>query len=275
MALLGTMGLALAGAAPAHAGLDGPLSTASDQHCVTDVAHAGGFTLLEPTDRVTVSVEAAGHDPADHWVWLEYSVPGSVNPTKVVGHFDPDRHNVFFTFDIPYPATGSDLVYTSNVIYADGTSFSDHFDDPLLNCTQSPAPQPDFSVWSNFEATSFAQTCGVTRPTIIKGMLIHPGVPYDLVTVNVAAGAPYDWSTVANDTFWTGYWIRGSDPNDPAPTYIPGTTGAFGPIGAPVTVSFTILDPPHTGELNILTSTRSSDGWNRTEPSQSWAAMAC
>ena len=266
VALFASAALGLAAAGPAHAGLDGPLATNYDQHCLTNVEHIGRLTLLEPVDRVTVTVEAVDHDPADQSVRVTYAVPGSVAATTLTGHFDPARHNVSFTFDLGFPPAGGTLTMTSAVTWADGTGFSDQFSRPVLDCSRTPTAK-DVDVWSNFVATTATQTCGTevlhigTTPVVL---------PYDRVSVTVASGAPYGPAFLAGDSFWTDYWITGGSNGDTA--YTSGATGAIGATGTPATVSYTIFFPPTSGELNLLTSVR-DDG--RTFPAHLWVPIAC
>jgi hypothetical protein len=262
LALLAAAALTVTGTGQAHAGLDGPLSAAFDQHCATDLQHFGQWTLFEPVDRVTFTLESLHHVP-DTSVGITYSVPGSIAPTTLTGHFDPNRHNVTFTFDIAFPASGGQLILRDNATWTDGTSFSDSFTSPLLGCSQSPVPQPNTGNWENFVSTSATQTCG----TLFFGT-VH--IPYDRITVTTAAGGPYNPSMVANAPFSTDYWV--TDPQGTPGAYTSGTTGTFGPSGAPTSVSYLILNPPASGELNVLTSVQ-FDG--RTAPAHYWVPIAC
>ncbi len=266
VALFATAALGLAAAGPAHAGLDGPLSTNYDQHCLTNVEHIGKFTLLEPVDRVTVNLEAVDHDPADQSVRVTYSVPGSVGATTLTGHFDPVLHNVDFTFDLGFPPVGGTLAMTAAVTYADGTSFSDQFTSPVLDCGDAPTAK-DIGTWGNFVATTATQTCGTEVLHLGSAPVV---VPYDRVSVTVGSGAPYGPPFLAGDPFWTGYWVTGG--SQPVTAYTPGTTGAISPSGAPAMVTYTIFFPPASGELNLLTSVRDD---TRTFPAHLWLPIAC
>lgn len=266
VALFATAALGLAAAGPAHAGLDGPLATNYDQHCLTNVVHIGSFVLLQPVDRVTVVLEAVDHDPADQSVQVTYAVPGKLAATTLTGHFDPALHNVSFTFDIPFPPAAGTLTLTSAVTWADNTAFSDQFSSPVLGCgTVSTAG--DTSTWNNFVATTATQTCG-TQVLRLGSTAVR--LPYDRVTVTVAQGAPYNASMLAGDSFWTGYWVTGGSQGTTA--YTSGTTGTIGANGAPATVTYTIFFPPASGELNLLTSVRSG---TRTFPAHLWMPIAC
>ena len=266
VALFATAALGLAAAGPAHAGLDGPMGTDYDQHCLTNTEHVGKFTLLEPVDRVTVVLEAAGHDSADQSVRLTYSVPGSVAPTTLTGHFDPDRHSAVFTFDVPFPAADGTLVLASAVTWADGTDFGYQQTSPLLDCGDAPTAK-DTGTWDNYVATTATQTCGTQ---VLQLGSAPVSVPYDRVTVTVASGAPYNPIHLANAPFWTGYWVAGGSQGSTA--YTNGTAGTIGATGAPVTVSYTIYFPPASGELNLLTSVQ---GGIMTYPAHLWVPIAC
>jgi hypothetical protein len=270
-----TVALALAGAGPAQAGLDGPLATNIDQHCVTKFENLGQFTLIVPTDRVTVTVEAVDHAPVDQSVRVTYAVPGSVATTTLTGHFDANRHNVTFTFDLGYPTTGATLQLSSGVTWSDGTTFADQFNEPLLGCTQSPQPAPDLSSWDNFLTSGVTQVCGNLPVRGTTGTGIGSGIglriPYDRVSVTIGTGTVYDPGLfTAGASVWADYWVTGGSPSSVA--YTSGNSGTFPPSGAPITLTFTILAPPASGELNVLTSVRDGD---RTFPAHNWVPIAC
>ncbi|GHE73822.1 hypothetical protein [Streptomyces vinaceus] len=80
-----------------------------EQHRGTDTFRSATTTTTVLVDRVTLALEAFGHDPANSKIAAVYAVPGT-STYGLLGQFDPVRGNV--TFD----CTVDELRSTSPVL---------------------------------------------------------------------------------------------------------------------------------------------------------------
>lgn len=262
-------GAATAAAPAAFAGLDGPLEVNYDQHCVTQsyTAPDGTVDPAAPTDVVTVNVEAVDPPSADTAVIAAYSIPGFSQSASANGHFDTDRHNVTFTFDVPNPPAGQTLDLTALATWADPNTVDGPYSDvsfsPGLLACGAPGAVASTDGWDNFEAASFTQTCTTGTIHLRGGAVVR--LTTDTVTVNATHGAPYGGTDYyVGRPAWAQYSLNGA-------AYEPAATGTFDSTDA-TTMSFSFL-PGTGGDLNLLVSAR--DVFGRTDAAHVWAPVAC
>lgn len=262
--LVGLVGLSSAGASPAFAGLDGPVAANLDQHCGVNSIGSGTTTIAVPVDRVTLNLEAAGHEPAGASIIAVYTVPGTSKYGTLFGQFDPVRANVTFDYTVTSPPAGATLRLDYEVSWTDGTYYTGTQSRPLLHCTLANTTDSEAAYWNNFVEAGVSQRC-TTVDLGVRGR--HAYVRADVVTVNIAHGAPYSADGYAGQPVWADYWI----PNSRG--YTSGASGTFDSTGH-ATVTFQLIAPPTGAELDVLASGRVSFG-GRTFPAHKWVTIAC
>ncbi|MFI6149896.1 hypothetical protein [Streptomyces sp. NPDC051109] len=254
------IGLTAAGASPAFAGLDGPVAATLDQHCGTDTVRSGTTTTTVPVDRVTLNLEAFGHDPANSKIIAVYTIPGTSKYGTLFGQFDPVRGNVTFNYTVDNPPADSTLNLSYEVVWTDGTYYNNTLPQALLHCTlANTSAAVD---WGSYSSTTVFQQC----TTIVRSIGGRPAwVRAEDVTVHLSHD-PFDAPRFAGQRVWTDYWIPGHK------GYTSGASGTADSTGD-VWLTFRLIAPPTGAELDILSSV--SDGPTHTDPAHKWVTINC
>ncbi|WP_037607032.1 hypothetical protein [Streptacidiphilus rugosus] len=262
----GLLAAATALAPAAHAGLDAPMSTQFDQHCVT----LNGV----PTDEITVNVENLGPQSGitSNGVVVAYT---TATPGNVVDHtassgaaFDPTRNNTTFTFAVPNPSAADTLTVRVTGFWNSPTepSATDSFSAPVVNCATAGSPGSAVFAASSwpFSSASATATCGVRFIRIFNGGWIR--IPWETIAVHVGPDFKNTTgSALAGMPVWADYWTDGGSTG-----YTQGATSTFDSNGN-ATLTFTVTPTAGT-ELNLMVSSRSNGVWgNRTFPQHLWA----
>ncbi|MFE0510110.1 hypothetical protein [Streptomyces sp. NPDC058964] len=257
-------GLSAAAASPAFAGLDGPVAANMDQHCAVETIGSGPTTIAIPVDRVTLNLEAAGHDPNDSSITATYSIVGTTKTGTTTGKFDPVKSNVTLTFTVASPPLGAELDVHYQVSWTDGTSYDNTARTALAPCTLANTTAVNTSTWNNYvEVADVSQQCTTVRFNI-NGLPVY--IREDIVTVDVAHGSPYPAGWYAGQAAWADYWIPGHK------GYTSGASGTFDSTGH-ARLTFRLLAPNTGSELDVLASGRESGV--RTFPAHTWTTIAC
>jgi hypothetical protein len=232
---LGVTGIGALVAAPAHAGLDGPMATNIDQHCLIDWHWRG--VVIRKLDWVTVRVESL-HGAGS--AWIDYEIPGVLARTAGPrGTFDPQSRSVAFTFPVRQPAPGSSLVIYAGSVWSDGTTHQNQFTvQPPATCDQVSGNSADSPDWTNFADIGFSQQCRLTSAG-----------PYlrwvNRVTVTLAVGEQYDFQP---GDAWVDYWVSGSGRTD----YSRAAQGHFDPGSRTLTLAFDLAPGHGATELGVV-----------------------
>lgn len=252
------IGLTAAGASPAYAGLDGPVAAYVDQHCGMDTTGSGKTTTTVPVDRVTLNLEAVGHGPADSKITAVYTIPGTSKYGTLFGQFDPTKGNVTFNYTVDNPPAASTLSISYEVVWTDGTYYSNTLTRTLLHCTRDNTSGVDREWWfDDAYATAFQQCTTVgTWPYSIRAVDVTVHISHDLS----------DASRFARQPVWVDYWIPGKK------GYTSGTSGTTDSVGD-AWVTFRLVAPPTGAELDILSSVR--EDTSRTYPVHKWVTIGC
>ncbi|MGW1892427.1 hypothetical protein ACWCP6_19615 [Streptomyces sp. NPDC002004] len=256
------IGLTAAGASPAFAGLDGPVAAYVDQHCGTDTIGSGTRTIAVPVDRLTLNLEAVGHDPADSKITAVYTIPGTSKYGTLFGQFDPVKGNVTFNYTVDSPPADSTLSISYEVVWTDGTYYGNTLTRTLLHCTRDNTSGVDREWWNDNAYTTVFQQCTTInlriggRPVWVRAedMTVH--LSHDSFSAPHFAGQPV----------WADYWIPGQK------GYTSGASGTADSTGD-AWVTFRLIAPPTGAELDILSSVR--DTSPRTYPVHKWVTIAC
>lgn len=261
IASLGVLiGVTATGASPAFAGLDGPVAAYVDQHCGIDTIGSGTTTIAVPVDRLTLNLEAVGHDPANSKITAVYTIPGTSKYGTLFGQFDPVRGNVTLNYTVDYPPADSTLSISYEVVWTDGTYYSNTLTETLLHCTRdntSGAVQ-----WNSHAYTTVFQQCTTVnlriggRPVWVRAEDVTVHLSHDSSDAPGFAGQPV----------WADYWIPGQK------GYTSGASGTADSTGD-AWLTFRLIAPPTGAELNILSSVR--DTSTRTYPVHKWVPIAC
>ncbi|MEU9299601.1 hypothetical protein [Streptomyces sp. NPDC048269] len=254
------VGVTAAGASPAHAGLDGPVAAYVDQHCGTDTIGSGTAAIAVPVDRITLNLEAVGHDPANSEITAVYTIPGTSKYGTLFGRFDPVRGNVAFNYTVDRPPADSTLSLSYEVVWTDGTSYSNTLTHTLLHCTRDNTSGAE-QWYPHAYATVFQQCTSINlriggRPVWVRA---------EDVTVHLSH-YPFDAPRFAGQPVWADYWIPGRK------GYTSGASGAADSSGD-AWLTFRLIAPPTGAELDILSSVR--DTSTRTFPVHKWVTIAC
>ncbi|THA58045.1 hypothetical protein [Streptomyces sp. A1136] len=252
------IGLTAAGASPAYAGLDGPVAAYLDQHCAMDTTGSGGTPTAVPVDRVSLSLEAVTHDPANSKITAVYTIPGTSKYGTLFGRFDPVKGNATFNYTVDNPPADATLSISYEVAWTDGTYYSTTRTGPLLHCTRDNTTGVDRE-WASDDAdiTAFQQCTSVgTGPYSIRA---------EDVTVHISHH-PSDASGFAWQPVWVDYWIPGKKGYTSGAS---GTTDSFGDVW----VTFRLLAPPTGAELDTLSSVRGNG--SHTYPVHKWVTIGC
>jgi hypothetical protein len=264
LAVSGSLLAASAAFAPAaHAGVDVPLSTQFDQHCVT----LNGV----PTDEITVNVENLGPQSGltSTGLIVTYS---TVTPGNVVDHtdnswlgFDAARHNVTATFAVANPSAADTLKLQVTGFWSSPTTpqSADTFTVPVANCALSGSPGTAVFASAAFPFTtaSATATCGARYVRLPLGGFRR--LPWETITVQVGPdGKNLTGAWFAGAPVWADYWTNGGSTG-----YTQGQTGTFDASGN-ATLSFTVTPTAGT-EWDLMISSRTTDG--RTFPQHLWA----
>lgn len=252
------IGLTAAGASPAFAGLDGPVAAYVDQHCGMDSIGSGTTTIAVPVDRLTLNLEAVGHNPADSKITAVYTIPGTSKYGTLFGQFDPVRGNVTFNYTVDYPPAASTLSISYEVVWTDGTYYSNTLTHTLLHCTRDNTSGVDRSWWNDNAYTTVFQQC----TTVGKWPF---AVRAEDVTVYLSHDT-FDAPSFAGQPVWADYWIPGKK------GYTSGTSANADSIGN-AWVTFRLITPPSGAELDVMASVRDASG--RTYPVHRWVPIAC
>ncbi|WP_330328447.1 hypothetical protein OHS33_00985 [Streptomyces sp. NBC_00536] len=254
------IGLTAAATSPAFAGLNGPVAAYLDQHCGTDTIGSGTTTIAVPVDRVTLNLEAVGHDPANSKITAVYTIPGTSRYGTLFGQFDPARGNVTFNYTVGSPPPGATLSLSYEVVWTDGTYYNNTLTQALLHCT--PDSTGAAVRWNDHTYTTVFQQCtsvnlgSGTRPLWVRAEDVTVHLSHDAVDTAAFAGRPV----------WADYWIPGHK------AYTSGVSATADSTGE-TWLTFRMIAPPTGAELDILSSVRDSS--TRTYPGHTWVTISC